>query len=257
MMIFDTHAHYTDEAFDSDRDELLASFPKNGIGAFVEVASTKESNEAVRELIDRIPFAYGAFGIHPDEIGELDENWSGELKHYLQHPKAVAVGEIGLDYHWMIEEKSLQIQRFEEQLEVARECHLPVIIHSREAASDTLETAKRCHLGEIVGVMHCYSYSPEMAKEYLKMGLYLGIGGVVTFKNARKLKEIVQYASLESLVLETDCPYLAPEPHRGTRNSSLNLHDVVKMIAQLKNLTPEEVEMATWENARRLYRLVQ
>ena len=176
-----------------------------------------------------------------------------ELRDLCRLNKAVAVGEIGLDYHWDKENKKQQIDWFECQIEQARQLLLPVIIHSREAAEDTLATAKRTSLGDVGGVMHCFSYSVELAREYLNMGLYLGIGGVLTFKNARKLREVVAYAPIEQLVIETDCPYLAPTPHRGERNCSLYLPLVIEAIAEIKGMTAEEVEAVTWENAKRLY----
>lgn len=264
--IFDTHAHYDDAAFDPDREELLTTLFRSGIGAVTDAASTYESLEAIRALTGRWPHMYGAFGIHPEEIGgvpfrseeerrsEAMPDWLlSELKGFLRGKKAVAVGEIGLDYHWSKDDKRRQITWFETQLSLAGEEKLPVVIHSRDAAADTLETARRMRIGEIGGVMHCYSYSTEMAKEYLGMGLYLGIGGVVTFKNARRLKEVVQYAPLTSLVLETDCPYLSPEPHRGSRNHSGRLWSVAKAIAAIKGVTEEEVLRTTWSNACKMY----
>lgn len=254
-MIFDTHAHYEDEAFDSDRETLLASLPESGIARVVNVGSTPESLPLIRSLVEKYDYMYGAYGLHPDYVSVFHEELLEKLRADCRSAKAVAVGEIGLDYHWSKDNKEEQIYWFERQLQLAREEKLPVIIHSRDAAQDTLETAKRCDLAEIGGVMHCYSYSPEMARIYLDMGLFLGIGGVVTFKNARVLKEVVTEAPLERLVLETDCPYLSPEPHRGRRNSSRNLRYVIRAIAELKGITEQEVEETTWENANRLYRM--
>ena len=167
----------------------------------------------------------------------------------------MAVGEIGLDYYWNREDHQAQRYWFERQLELAREEKLPVIIHSRDAAADTLQVMKDCRAGEIGGVLHCFSYSKEMAREYLNMGHYLGIGGVVTFANAKKLKEVVQYMPLSQMLLETDCPYLAPVPYRGKRNDSANLSYVAETVAQLKGISREEAEAATYENACRFYRL--
>ena len=314
-MIFDTHAHYNDRAFDEDRDLLLAEFPDRGINGVVNAAASYRSLELTKQLTEQYDFIYGAYGIHPSEIdtvpgvvkisdqtglpvpeaGEADDargavtNETGaegsagnteavsggiavvssekpgsgeppvwfleELRDLCRLKKALAVGEIGLDYHWDKDNKKQQIAWFECQIEQACQLQLPVIIHSREAAEDTLMTAKRTMLGDVGGVMHCFSYSVEMAREYLNMGLYLGIGGVLTFKNARKLREVVTYAPIEQLVIETDCPYLAPTPHRGERNCSLYLPLVIEAIAEIKGMTPEEVETLTWENAKRLYRL--
>ncbi len=254
-MIFETHAHYDDGAFDGDRDALLASLPGQGIGAVINVCADPESLETTPQLMDRYDFVYGAVGIHPDHVGCMNERVMDRLRELCHRKKTVAVGEIGLDYHWMTETKEVQIHWFEGQLELARQEKLPVIIHSREAAADTLETAKRGRLADIGGVMHCFSYSKEMAREYLDMGVYLGIGGVVTFRNARKLREVVEYAPISHILLETDSPYLAPEPNRGKRNSSLYLPYVVQEIARLKGMDGEKVMAVTQENARRLFQV--
>ena len=192
-------------------------------------------------------------GVHPDDVGALDEEKIRQMHQICQMDKTVAVGEIGLDYYWDKENHEKQICWFERQLEVAREEKLPFIIHSRDAAKDTLDTMKRLHAGDIGGVVHCFSYGKEMAREYLNMGLSLGIGGVLTFKNARKLVEVVEYAPLESLLLETDSPYLAPIPNRGKRNSSLNIPYVVEKIAEIKGVSREEVEEVTWKNSFRVF----
>ncbi len=255
-MIFDTHAHYDDAAFAEDREALLSSLPGRGIGRVINVCSDVDSLRTTMELTEKYPYIYGAVGIHPDEVGKLNDGILEEMRLLCRLEKAAAVGEIGLDYYWNKENHPVQIRWFERQLELAREEGLPVIIHSREAAADTLEVMKRMKAGEIGGVMHCFSYSREMAREYLDMGLYLGIGGVLTFKNARKLKEVVEYAPLSRLLLETDCPYLAPVPNRGKRNSSLNLPYVVEEIAALKGVSPEEVMEKTAENAFRLFKKI-
>ena len=255
-MIFDTHAHYDDAAFAEDREALLSSLPGRGIGRVINVCSDMDSLRTTMELAEKYPYIYGAVGIHPDEVGKLNDGILEEMRLLCRLEKAAAVGEIGLDYYWNKENHPVQIRWFERQLELAREEGLPVIVHSREAAADTLEVMKRMKAGEIGGVMHCFSYSREMAREYLDMGLYLGIGGVLTFKNARKLKEVVEYAPLSRLLLETDCPYLAPAPNRGKRNSSLNLPYVVEEIAALKGVSPEEVMEKTAENAFRLFKKI-
>jgi len=254
-MIFDTHAHYEDEAFDEDRDAMIRTLPDYRVQRFVNVASTWESLEKTKNIAGKYKNAYAAYGIHPDNVGDLDDQKMAVLKDYLQLPKAVAVGEIGLDYHWNKDNREQQIYWFRRQLALARQLRLPVIIHSRDAAQDTMTIAREEDLGNIGGVIHCYAYSTEQAEEYVKMGLYIGVGGVVTFKNARRLKETVQAISLDHIVLETDCPYLAPEPNRGTRNSSRNLRYVVRAIADLKGITTDEVEQTTWRNACRMYKL--
>ena len=254
-MIFESHAHYDDDAFAEDREQLLASLPENGIGTVINVGASIGSCKTTVELIQKYPFMYGAVGVHPSETAELNEENFAWLKQLCSGEKIVAVGEIGLDYHWEEPEPAIQKQWFARQLELAAEVNLPVIIHSREAAKDTLDIMKASHAQETGGVVHCYSYTKEMAREYLNMDYYFGIGGVITFKNAKKLKEAVDYIPLEKILLETDSPYLAPEPNRGKRNSSLNIPYIAQEIAQLKGVTYEEVVQVTEENARRLFRL--
>ena len=254
-MIFDTHAHYDDEAFDEDRDEVLTSLRERGVGTVVNVGASMEGSRRSVSLSEEYEFVYSAVGVHPDEVGELREEDMEWMREQLQKPKVVAVGEIGLDYYWDKEGHDLQKKWFLRQLKLAKELKKPVIIHSREAAADTMELLKANYHGEMPMVMHCYSYSPEMASEYLKMGFYLGIGGVLTFKNAKKLKEVVEIAPIERLLLETDCPYLAPVPNRGKRNDSTNIHYVAEELARLKGMTSEEVIRITEENARRFYRI--
>ena len=252
-MIFETHAHYDDESFNDDREALIRSLPEKGIGRIINVGASIETTKTTLELAAKYDYIYAAVGVHPSDISGLNEETFAWLKEQASLPKTVAIGEIGLDYYWDKENRDLQKMWFIRQLELARQLDLPVIIHSREAAADTMEIMKQ-YAGELSGVIHCFSYSPEQAKEYVKMGFYLGIGGVVTFKNAKKLKEVVQEIPLESLVLETDSPYLAPVPNRGKRNSSLNLVYVAEEIAGLKGISYEEVVRQTTENAKKLYR---
>lgn len=251
-MIIDTHAHYDDKAFDNDRHELLTSLEKSGIAAVVNVAADMKSLEDVPRLAHEYNFVYGAIGLHPDNVGALDDGVMDKMRHLLEDPKMVAVGEIGLDYHWNVEPKDVQMEAFARQIELAKEAGKPIMVHSREAANDTMQVIKDTRAYDAGGIIHCYAYSPEMAREYVKMGFYLGIGGTVTFKNARKIKEVVAEIPLESLVLETDCPYLAPEPNRGKRNSSLNLPYVAAKIAEIKGCRKEEVEEITYNNAKKL-----
>lgn len=252
--IFDTHAHYDDEAFDADREELLERLPKEGIARIVNVGASLASCRSTIALMNRYEFVYGAIGIHPSETAELDEEAFAVLRQQCQLEKCLAVGEIGLDYYWDEPDRELQKEWFRRQLNLAREIGKPVIIHSRDAAQDTVDLMTKEHAEEIGGVIHCYSYTKETAEIFLKMGFYFGIGGVLTFKNAKKLKEAAAVIPLERIVLETDCPYLAPEPNRGKRNSSLNLPYVVKALAELKSVEEETVRRVTWENAHRLYR---
>lgn len=254
-MIFDTHAHYDDEAFNEDRDKLLLSLPENGIEAVVNVGASIQSTKNTLELMKKYSFVYGAAGVHPNETAELNEHLMDWLKHVAGKEKVVAIGEIGLDYYWNEPEPEVQKHWFVRQLDLAREVNLPIIVHSRDAAKDTLDIIKAENARDMGGVIHCFSYSVEMAREYLSMGFYLGIGGVLTFNNAKKLKEVVDYMPMDQLVLETDCPYLSPVPNRGKRNSSLNLPYVVKAISEIKGISEEKVIAVTRENARRMYRL--
>lgn len=254
-MIFDTHAHYDDEAFDEDREELLPGLPAGGIGRVVNIGSTVASCGKCLELAEKYEHVYAAVGVHPSETSELSEETFEKVGQQCLHPKCVAVGEIGLDYYWPEPGADLQKNWFERQLELAREVKKPVVIHSREACRDTLEILRACRAEEIGGVIHCYSYSREAAREFLNLGFFFGIGGVLTFQNARKLQEAVEYLPLDRIVLETDAPYLAPVPHRGKRNSSLNLPYVAAQLAKIKGISREEAVRSTWQNACRLYRM--
>ena len=255
-MIFDTHAHYDDEAFDEDRDLLLGSLLEHGIEAVTNIGASMETSKNTLKLAEKYPHVYGAIGIHPNDTGEMrseDLNW---LKEHSSNKKVVAIGEIGLDYYWEEPDHETQKKWFIRQLDLAREVKLPVVIHSRDAAKDTLDLMKAHAEKNLGGVIHCFSYGKELAREYLNMGYYLGIGGVLTFKNARKLREVVEYMPMEQMVLETDCPYLAPVPNRGKRNSSLNLSYVVQEISAIKGISEEEVIEITNRNGKKLYGLI-
>lgn len=254
-MIFETHAHYDDERFDEDRDELLRSLPDNGIGIIINSGASVRSTRQTVELAEKYPHVYAAVGIHPSEIAELDEAFLAWMKEQAYAPKTVAIGEIGLDYYWDKEEDVQERQRFwfARQIELAKEVDLPIIVHSRDAAADTMQILKEHDTPDLKGVIHCYSYSKELALEFVKMGYYIGVGGVVTFKNAKKLVETVEAIPLERILIETDCPYMAPEPYRGKRNSSLHLPYVIEKIAQIKGVSKEMVERITEENARALF----
>ncbi len=260
-MIFESHAHYEDKKFDADRVELLSNMREHGIGTIVNVGSDLETSEKTLELAAEYKDVYAAIGVHPSEIACLDETGIEWLRERVSDPKVVAIGEIGLDYYWDKDQEVQKMQQywFRRQLELAAEQNLPVIIHSRDAAEDTMkilqEFAKKHPAIESPGVIHCYSYSPEMALEFIKMGYYIGVGGVVTFKNARKLKETVAAVPMDRILTETDCPYMAPEPYRGSRNSSQYLPYVVEKIAEIKGMASEEVERITEANAKRMYRM--
>ncbi len=254
-MIFETHAHYDDDKFTEDRDELIMAVHESGVHPIINVGASIHSTQTTLELAKRYPFIYAAVGVHPSDVADLNEDTFAWLKEQTAYAKTVAVGEIGLDYYWDKEADVQEKQRywFGRQLQLAREADLPVIIHSRDAAADTLQVMRDNHAETIPGVIHCYSYSPELAQEFVRMGYYIGVGGVVTFKNAKKLVETVQTIPMERILLETDSPYMAPEPHRGTRNDSRNIPYVIAKIAGLKGITPQEVERITEENAYRLF----
>lgn len=260
-LIFDTHVHYDDPAFDTDRDKLIGGLKDRGVGAVVNVGSEFDSLPDTLSLTRKYPFVYGALGVHPSEVSALDEEkllWirnTCEENRLSRGGRIVAVGEIGLDYHYPDTDEKLQKTWFEAQIETARELSLPMIIHSRDAAADTLDIMKSLHTEEIGGIVHCYSYALEQAKIYLSMGFFFGIGGVLTYKNARKLVEVTDFLPMEAIVLETDSPYLSPEPFRGKRNDSGHLPAVVKKISELKGIPEEDVIRITAKNARRVYRI--
>lgn len=254
-MIFDTHAHYDDDAFDEDRDVLLSGMREQNVEYIVNVGASMASSERSIKLAEKYPFVYAAVGVHPDEVGELDEEKFTKLREWTAHEKVKAVGEIGLDYYWDKEKHDLQKNWFMRQMELASEVKLPMIVHSREAAKDTLDIVIAAKPLNLSGIIHCYSYSVEIAREYLNMGYYLGIGGVLTFKNAKKLKEVAEYTPLSRIVLETDCPYLAPVPFRAKRNDSSKLSYVAEELAAIKQIPVEEVIRITNENGRRLYNI--
>jgi len=280
MKIFDTHAHYDSGKFEEDRDELLSAITGDlsvpeatawnceetwQVGAAVNVGATFAGAVRSLELAHTYHGVYAACGVHPDEVGELEADEAEEnggvskfacLEKMCMDPRCVAVGEIGLDYHWMVQPRELQQRWFIRQLALSEKLHLPVNVHSRDAAADTFHIIKEqhAHTGE-GGVIHCYSGSVEMAREYVKMGYHLGIGGVVTFRNGRVLKEVVREIPLEWLVTETDCPYLAPEPYRGRRNDSSKIRYVIEAIAQIKEIDAAQAARQLFENALRVYRL--
>ncbi|MCH3987913.1 MAG: TatD family hydrolase [Lachnospiraceae bacterium] len=251
-MIFETHAHYEDGAFAADREALIKSLPVRGISPVVNVGSSLETSRKSVQLADKVDFIYAAVGLHPDAAEEAGPVAVRELEQMAADPKVVAVGEIGLDYHWPDPPRDVQKKAFAMQLEMAARLKLPVIIHSRDAEKDT-EDMLRSWGVPVNTVLHCYSYSVESAENFLKMGLYFGIGGALTFKKTKKLIEVVKRLPADCILLETDCPYMAPEPVRGTRNSSLNLPYVARKIAEIRGVTEEEVIRVTAGNARRFF----
>ena len=252
-MIIDTHAHYDDKAFDEDRDQLLAGMQQAGISRIVNIGSSLDACKRTLELMDKYDFIYGAIGVHPCDSDELTEESLSWVKQVSSHEKCVAIGEIGLDYYWDEPDRDIQKKWFIRQMDIAREVKLPIVIHSRDAAKETIDVMTAQRAQEIGGVVHCYSYSKELAKTFLDMGFYFGIGGVVTFSNGKKLKEALEYIPMDRIVTETDSPYLAPVPFRGKRNDSTKLPYVIEEIATIKNISVDEVMQICKENAYKLY----
>ncbi len=254
--IFDTHVHYDDDAFSEDRSEVLASLKDYGVEKVTDIGAGIASSKTALDLARKIPWMYCALGVIPGQCSEInDETWKWLCESAEKEEKCVAIGEIGLDHHWDDDPWDVQAEWFTAQMDLESKLEKRMVIHSRDVAKDTIAIMKERHAGDIGGVMHCYSYSAESAREFLNMGFFFGIGGVVTFKNARKLTEAVEYIPLSNIVLETDCPYLAPTPHRGERNFSGYLPLVIERIAEIKKISPEEVARETWRNAHRLYKI--
>ena len=255
-MIFDTHAHYDDEAFDEDRDQLLSSMKDGGVGCIVNVCASAGGFDGTLKLMEAYPFVYGAVGVHPDDAEIMTQDTLDEIRRLSHMEKMVAIGEIGLDYYWHKEESEHQRQQemFRAQMDIAREEKLPFMIHSRDAAEDTLNIVRDYMKKDMSGgIIHCFSYSKEIAAEYLKMGLYLGIGGVLTFKNAKKLKEVAAMAPLSQIVLETDCPYMAPVPFRGKRCWSPMIEKTAERVAEIKGMEPQALIDIARDNTKRLF----
>lgn len=253
-MLFDTHAHMDDRAFDQDRDTLLSELPQQGIGLLMNPGCSLASSRQACALAERYNYIYAAVGSHPDAADEVNAD---VLEAYRvlckQNPKVKAIGEIGLDYHYEDIPRQRQLEAFRDQMALARELDLPVIVHEREAHQDGMAVVDE--FPQVTGVFHCYSGSLEMAKELIKRGWYIGFTGVLTFKNARKAVEVAREIPLERIVLETDCPYMSPEPFRGKRNDPGKLYRMAQALAQIRELAAEQVEAITFENGKRLYRL--
>ncbi|MBE6948636.1 MAG: TatD family deoxyribonuclease [Ruminococcaceae bacterium] len=250
-MYFDTHAHYDDEQFDLDRDEVLASMPESGVSLIVCPASNLKSCRMVLDMAGKYPYVYAAVGVHPHDAKEMDDSSIDLIRDMAKNKKVVAIGEIGLDYHYNLSPRDIQKKRFYQQLELARELDLPVIIHEREACQDCMEIITQ--FKDLKGVVHCYSGSWETAVQILNMGWYISFTGAVTFKNAKKAPEVVSKMPLDRLMLETDSPYMAPVPLRGRRNDSRNLPYIAETIARLRGMTPREVAAITMENGKKFF----
>lgn len=247
--IFDSHAHYDDKWFDQDREQLLCELPKSGVVAVVNNSVNIETAEFNKKLAEKYPYFYFTAGYHPENLENIPTDYLDKIQKFLKHPKCVALGEIGLDYHWDIP-RDLQKKIFIQQIELSKKLDVPVIVHDREAHGDTMEILKKY---KPKGLLHCFSGSVEMLKEVLKLGMSISLGGVVTFKNARHSVECAEYVPMDKLLLETDSPYLSPVPNRGKRNDSRNIVYVAEKIGEIKGLTTQEVLNITAENARKFY----
>ena len=251
-MIFDTHAHYDSGAFNADREELLASMPSKGVGLILDPGCEERSSRAALALAEKYSFVYAAVGVHPEDMEGMTSDTLETIRRLARHEKCVAIGEIGLDYYWDDTHKAEQKELFAAQLALAEELDLPVIVHDREAHADCLEITGG--FPKARGVFHCFSGSAEMAKELLRRGnWYLGFDGPVTYKTARKALEVLEIVPPERILVETDSPYMSPVPLRGKRNDSSNLVYIIQKIAEIKGMTPQEVERITWENGKRLF----
>ncbi len=254
-MLFDTHAHYDDRRFDEDRFELLDSMAENNVGLIMSACASMSDIDMILKMCERYPFMYGSAGVHPSECEGLSEKDMEILKKTSQNPKIKAIGEIGLDYYYDDVAKDVQKKWFSRQIELAKEVDLPVIIHDREAHRDTMDILKSHNAEKVGGVLHCFSGSREMAKEVLDLGFYIAFGGTLTFKNARKTVEVLEYVPLDRVVIETDAPYLAPVPVRGERNNSALMKYVAEKIAEIKGISTDEVERITYENGKKLFKI--
>ena len=255
-MLIDSHAHLDDERFEEDRDDLIKSFKENNIDYVVNVAADYKSSIESINLSKEYENIYATVGVHPHDVKDLSEEMLLEIEQMaVNNDKVVAIGEIGLDFHYDNSPRDVQRKWFKKQLQLAKEVNLPVIIHSRDAAGDTFDILKDAQDGSLEGVLHCYSGSVEMAREYIKLGFYISLAGPVTFKNSRVLKEVAKDVPLDKLLIETDSPYLTPEPYRGKRNEPIYVRYVAGTIAEVRGLAFEEVAKATSENAKRLFRI--
>ncbi len=252
-MLFDVHAHYDDEKFDGDRDELLSKMPEGGVGHIINAGCDIESSLRSLELAKKYPFIYASVGFHPSEADKMKDSDFDVLEKLASEKKAVAIGEIGLEYHYSKETAEIQKKRFFEQIELAKAVGLPFQVHDRDADGDCLKILKSVKMGDRRGMMHCFSGSKETAREILKLGMKISVGGTLTFKNNVRGVEVVSYVPIEDIMIETDCPYLAPEPHRGKRNSSLYIIEAAKKIAEIKGMDVEEVIDVTEKTAMEFY----
>ena len=252
-MLFDTHAHMDADSFDTDRQELLENLPGRGISLVMNPGCSFDSSLNAIALAEKYDYIYAAVGSHPDVADEVDEALIARYRELCRHPKVKAIGEIGLDYHYEDIPREIQLKAFRAQMELARELNLPVIVHERDAHEDGMQVVR--DFPDVTGVFHCYSGSAEMARQLVDKGWYIGFTGVLTFKNARKAVEVAASIPLERIVLETDCPYMAPEPFRGKRNDPGKIYRMAEKLAEIRGLSVEEIHAITVENGKRLYRI--
>lgn len=256
-MLFDSHAHYNDKRFAEDRDAVLDSMQKNGVGYIVNACAALPEMEGILEIAEKYPFVYATVGVHPHDVGDMTEADLEKIRAYAKHEKVRAIGEIGLDYYYDNSPRDLQKHWFAKQVALARELKMPVVIHDRDAHQDTMDILRAENVRTVGGIFHCYAGSVEMAKEILDWGMYIAFGGTLTFKNAVRAVEVAKFVPLDRIVLETDCPYLAPEPCRGQRNSSLLMHYVAEKLAEIRGISAEEIANITCENAKRVFKITE
>lgn len=252
-MLFDSHAHYNDERFAKDADLLLASMPQNNVGYIMNACSSTAEFPDILRLVEKFPFVYGAAGVHPHETETMTEEDIEKIKKFCVHPKIKAIGEIGLDYYYDNSPRDVQKYWFARQLDLASELKMPIIIHDRDAHKDTMDILKSHNAASVGGAFHCYTGSAEMVKEVLSLNMYIAFGGSLTFKKAQKPQEAAKLVPLDRLLIETDCPYLTPEPYRGKRNSSLYVRFVAEKLAEIKGVSVEEITKKTCENAKKCF----
>lgn len=254
-MLFDSHAHYNDSRFEKDMDEVLSSMNENNVGMILNSCSNLGEVPDILKICEKYPFIYASVGIHPHDVKDLTDSDMDILIKYAENEKVKAIGEIGLDYFYDNSPRDLQKKWFARQVEVAKQIKHPIIIHDRDAHKDCMDILRSENIQDIGGVFHCYSGSVEMAKEILDWGMYIAFGGSLTFKKSVRPVEVAKYVPLDRILIETDCPYLTPEPHRGKRNSSLYIHYVAEKLAQIKGVSVEEIENATFENGKRCFNI--
>ena len=254
-MLIDTHTHLDDARYNDDRDAMIARAQEAGVSTFITIGCDLATSRSAVDLAARLPFVYASVGVHPHEVKHIADDWYDALRRLAQHDKVVAYGEIGLDYHYNHSPPTLQRERFREQVCLARELKLPIVIHTREAQEDTIAILKEERAAEVGGVFHCFSGDAWLAKDALDLGFFLSFSGVITFQNAAMLRDIVKTVPLDRMLIETDCPYLTPAPRRGTRNEPAYVRFVADKIAELKAVSVEEVGIMTTRNAQRVFRI--